>query len=229
MILGNHQPYLFPYLGYWQLINLADIYVIADNMQYIKKGYINRNYILSNGKPHRFTLEVRGVHLGTPINEVNVGNNTKKILKTIFHAYTKAPYFNEVYPMIEEILLNNEKNLAKYVGYSIEKIADYLDMNTKFIYESGLEVDYSQGAQSGIINICKMLNANQYINAIGGQELYKKEDFEKESIVLNFLKMEEIEYKQFNDAFIPNLSIVDVMMFNGKDEIKNMLESYKLI
>ena len=227
--MGNHQPYLFPYIGYWQLINLTDIYVIADNVQYIKKGYINRNYILNNRKPHRFTLEVQGVHLGIPINEVRVGNNAKKILKTIFHTYTKAPYFSDVYPMIEEILLNDEKNLARYVGYSIENISDYLDMDTKFIYESDLDVDYSLGAQSGIINICKILNTDQYINAIGGQELYKKEDFEKEGIVLNFLKTEEITYKQFNDEFVPNLSIIDVMMFNSKDEIKNMLEGYKLV
>ncbi len=229
MIIGNQQPYLFPYFGYWQLMNLTDTYVIADNMQYIKKGYINRNNILSNGKPHRFTLEVQGVHLGIPINEVKVGNNAKKILKTIFHAYTKAPYFSDVYPMIEEILLNDEKNLAKFVGYSIERIGDYLDMNTKFIYESDLQVDYSLGAQSGIINICKIFNADQYINAIGGRELYNKDDFEKEEIVLNFLKMEEITYKQFNDEFVPNLSIIDIMMFNSKDEIKNMLERYRLV
>lgn len=229
MILGNHQPYLFPYLGYWQLMNASDIYVIADNMQYIKKGYINRNYILSNNNPHRLTLEVQGVHLGIPINEVKVGNNAKKILKTIFHAYTKAPYFSEAYPMIEEILLNDEKNLAKYVGYSIERIADYLDMDTKFVYESDLEVDYSLGAQSGIINICKQFNADQYINAIGGQELYKKEGFFQEGIILNFLKMEEIKYKQFNNEFVPNLSIIDVMMFNSKDLVKEMLNSYRLV
>jgi len=229
MIIGSNQPYLFPYFGYWQLMNIADTYVIADNMQYMKKGYINRNYILNNSKSHRFTLEVQGVHLGIPINEVKVGNNAKKILKTIFHAYTKAPYFKEIYPMIEEILLNDEKNLAKYVGYSIERIADYLDMDTKFIYESELQVDYSLGAQSGIISICKKFNVDQYINAIGGQELYNKNDFEKEGISLNFLKMEKITYEQFNDEFVPNLSIVDVMMFNSKNEVKEMLNSYRMV
>ncbi len=229
MIIGSHQPYLFPYFGYWQLMNVVDTYVIADNLQYIKKGYINRNYILNNGTQHRFTLEVRGVHFATPINEIKVGYNSEKILKTIFHAYKKAPYFNEVYLLIENILLNEEKNLSKYIGHSIENIANYLEMDTKFIYESDLEIDYSQSPQSVIINICKILNSNHYINAIGGQELYKKKPFEKEGIVLNFLKTNEIKYKQFNDEFVQNLSIIDIMMFNSKYEIINMLEEYRLL
>ena len=199
MIIGNQQPYLFPYIGYWQLINLTDIYIIADNVQYIKKGYINKNYILSNSKSHRFTLEAQGVHLGKLISEIKVGNNAKKILKTIFHSYTKAPYFSDIYPMLENILLNDEKNLAKYIGYSIERIADFLNIDTKLINESDLYVDDSLNAQHGIINICKIFNADQYINAIGGQKLYNKEDFEKDGIVLNFLKTDEITYKQFND------------------------------
>lgn len=229
MIIGNQQPYLFPYIGYWQLINLVDMYVIADNVQYIKKGYINKNYILLNNKSHRFTLEAHGVHFGKLISEIKVGNNAKKILKTIFHAYTNAPYFSDVYPMLENILLNDEKNLAKYVGYSIKRIADYLNIDTKFINESDLDVDCYLAAQQGIINICKIFDADQYINAIGGQKLYNKERFGKDDIVLNFLKTEEIIYKQFNDEFISNLSIIDVMMFNSKDEIKNMLERYKLV
>ncbi len=143
----------------------------------MKKGYINRNYILGNGKPYRFTLEVLRVHLGIPTNEIKVGNNTGKVLKTIIHTYSKAPYFNEIYPIIEEILLNNEKNLARYIGYSIEKNTSYFNMDIELIYESTLNIDYSQ----------------------------------------------------FNDNFIPNLSILDVMMFNDKDTIKDMLHRYKLI
>jgi len=210
-------------------MNAADIYVIADNLQFTKKGYMNRNDILINGKQHKFTLEVLGVHLGMSINEVEVGNNANKIVKSIFHAYKKAPYFEEVYPMIEEILLNDEKKLGKYLIHSIETIAHYLDMDTKFIYESDLQFDASGGAQAGIINICKMFNADHYINAIGGQELYSKEDFLNEGIELSFIKMDEITYKQFDNEFVPNLSIVDMMMFNSKDKIKEMLGAYKLI
>ena len=94
MTIGSNQPYLFPYIGYWQLINISETYVISDSMQYIKKGYINRNNILVDGKRHMFTLEVLGAHSDKLINEIEVGNNSKKILKSIFHTYKKAPYFH---------------------------------------------------------------------------------------------------------------------------------------
>jgi len=229
MTIGSNQPYFFPYIGYWQLMNITDIYVISDSMQYIRKGYINRNNILINKNRHLFTLEVLGAHAATPINEVKVGKNSRQIIKSIFHAYKKAPYFEEIYPMLEEILLNDEKNLAKYVGYSIERVAQYLDMKTKIIYLSDLQGKTSLMAQDRVIDICKRLNADRYINAIGGQELYDKKDFLVENIALNFLKTEDIEYKQFNNEFVPNLSIIDIMMFNSKVEIKEMLGKYTLV
>ncbi len=229
MIVGSNQPYLFAYIGYWQLINLANIYVISDSMQYIKKGYINRNSILINNKKHLFTLEVKGVHGNSLINEIKVGNNSKKIIKTIFHAYKKAPYFNEVYPLIENILNNREKNLAKYIGYSIKKVSNYLDIDTKFVYLSDLQGETTLKAQARTIDICKRVGATKYVNAIGGQELYSKEDFLKENIELNFLRTDEFKYKQFNGEFIPHLSIIDVMMFNSKDEIKKILNRFTLI
>jgi len=229
MTIGCNQPYFFPYIGYWQLINISDIYVISDSMQYTKRGYINRNNILINGRRHLFTLEVSGVHRRSLINEVKVGRNSRKILKSIFRAYKKAPYFEEIYPMMKEILSNDEKNLAKYVCYSIERIVQYLDIGTKMIYLSDLQEKTSLKGQDRVIDICKRLNVDRYINSIGGQKLYIKENFLKEGIKLNFIKTGDIEYKQFNNDFIPNLSIIDVMMFNSKEEIKEMLNSYELI
>jgi len=229
MIVGSNQPYLFPYLGYWQLINLSDVYVISDSMQYIKKGYINRNSVLVAGKKHLFTLEAVGVKENSLINEVKVGNNSKKIIKTIFHAYKKAPYFNEVYPLIEDILLYEEKNLARYIGNSIKEISQYLGIDTRFIYLSELQGETKLKAQARTIDICKRVDATKYINAIGGQGLYNREDFAKEDIELKFLEMENIEYKQFNNEFVPYLSIIDVLMFNSVDKVKEMLKKYRLV
>ncbi|GIT98076.1 WbqC family protein [Sulfurovum sp. TSL1] len=229
MTLGCNQPYFFPYIGSWQLINIVDIYVISDSMQYIKQGYINRNNILINQNRHLFTLEVLGVHRRSLINEVKVGRNARKILKSIFRAYRKAPYFKEVYPLLEEILLHDEKNLAKYVGYSIERVAQYLDIDTKMIYLSDLQRETALKGEDRVIEICKRLNADCYINSIGGQGLYTKENFLKEGIELNFIKTEDIEYRQFNNEFVPNLSIIDIMMFNSKEKIQEMLNRYELI
>ncbi|WP_456390074.1 WbqC family protein [Hydrogenimonas sp.] len=229
MTVGSNQPYLFPYIGYWQLMNMSDAYVISDSMQYIKKGYVNRNNILVDGKRHLITLEVLGVKTGKNINEVMVGNNKKKILKSIFHAYKKAPYFEEVYPMIENIMNYDEKNLAKFLGHSIKKIAAYLDIKPKFIYLSDLQGETPLRAQARTIDICKRVNADHYINAVGGQKLYSKEDFAEEGIKLEFLQTGDIKYKQFGNEFVPNLSIIDVMMFNSQDETKKMLGECTLI
>lgn len=229
MILGSNQPYLFPYIAYWQLMNYADCYVISDNMQYIRKGYINRNNILIDAKPHLVTLEVLGVHSDKLINELKVGRNARKILRSIFHAYKQAPYFEQVFPLMEKILLNEEQNLAKYVGFSIENIARFLNIKTKFIYLSDLQGETPLAGQERTIDICKRVGADHYINAIGGQELYDKQSFLAEGIDMSFLKTSIQAYPQFNHPFIANLSIIDIMMFNSNKQIREMLTKFTLI
>ena len=228
MIVASNQPYLFPYIGYFQLINLCDTFVISDSMQYIKKGYVNRNYILLNKERHRFTMEVMGVHGTSLINEVNVGNNARKIISTIKHAYKNAPYFDDVFPVIEKLLQNDEKNLAKYLGHSIQALANYLGMNTKFIYLSDLQGETALTAQDRTIDICKRAKADKYVNAIGGQALYDKESFKKADMELEFLEVSDIEYKQFHNQFVPHLSIIDVLMFNSKDQANELLKKFVL-
>lgn len=228
MLVASNQPYLFPYIGYWQLINLSDTFVISDSMQYIKKGYVNRNYILLNKERHRFTMEVLGVHGTSLINEVSVGNNARKIISTIKHAYKSAPYFNDAFPIIETILQNKEKNLARYLGNSIEELANYLDMNTKFIYLSDLQGETTLTAQDRTIDICKRVKADKYVNAIGGQSLYDKESFKQAEMELEFLEVADVEYKQFYNDFVPHLSIIDVLMFNSKEEANKLLSKFVL-
>jgi hypothetical protein len=126
-------------------------------------------------------------------------------------------------------LTNEEKNLAKYLGNSIKVIAKYLEMNTEFIYLSELQGETSLKAQDRTVDICKRVNAKQYINAIGGQDLYDKEAFFKDGIQLSFLKTKDIEYKQYYNQFVPHLSILDVLMFNSKEEIKELLNRYDLV
>ena len=229
MTLAIMQPYLFPYIGYWQLINAVDTFVIYVDVNFIKQGYINRNSILSNGKSQVITMELIGASSNKLINEIEVGNNREKLLKTIKQNYTKAPSFDKVYPIIENIINQNEKNLAKFIGYSLERICEYLEVDTKFVYSSNIKKDNTLKAQDKILEMCNILKADKYINAIGGQELYNKEIFKENGIELNFLKTELVEYKQFKNDFIPYLSIIDILMFNSKDEIKNMLNSYELM
>ena len=222
------QPYFFPYIGYWQLINAVDIFVIFDDVNFIKKGFVNRNNILINGEKKYITLQLKGASQNKCINEITVGDNVEKILKTIYMTYRKAPYFHEIYHLLEKVLQYQEKNLASFLGNSIMIISDYLSINTKFIFSSTLEKNNVLKGQDKIIDICKQLGTDCYINSIGGQALYDKKDFKKNNIILNFLKSYPAIYKQFNYEFVSSLSIIDIMMFNSRYQIKKMLNNYEL-
>ena len=229
MKIAVMQPYFFPYIGYWQLINSVDIFIIYDDVNFIKKGYINRNNILINNVKHLFTLALIKSSQNKKINEILIGENNKKILRTIEQSYLKAPFFHDIFPIIEDIFSNKEKDLSKFLGNSLQIFSKYLDINTKFEYSSMIENDKSLQAQDRLIEISKILNATDYINAIGGEQLYDKNAFSDAGINLSFIQTELINYKQFNNKFIPNLSIIDVMMFNSKEDIKEMLKKYTLV
>jgi len=229
MSIAIMQPYFFPYLGYFQLMQAVDVYVIADDLNYIKNGYINRNSILLNNEAFKISLQLKGASQNKLINEIEVGENTVKLLETIRRAYRKAPYFDDAFPLIESILLSKEKNLARFLGDSLVKISRYLDIKVKILYSSDTDNDKCLKLDARIIDICSRLNEDHYINAIGGKELYDKDAFSQKNITLSFLDSNIPEYKQFNENFIPKLSIVDTMMFNSVDSIKIMLDSYELV
>lgn len=229
MNLAVMQPYLFPYIGYWQLIDAVDIFVIYDDVNFIKQGYINRNNILQQQRSHLFTLELIGASSNKKINDIKIGGNSNKLLRTIKQNYSKAPFYKDVFQVLEEILNNEEKELSKFLGFSLVKIAKYLNINTKFLYSSDIKNDKTFKAQDRLIEMSKILNATGYINSIGGIELYDKEVFSQNDINLSFLKTHEISYKQFNNEFVPNLSIIDILMFNDKEQIKEILTMNELI
>ncbi len=224
------QPYFFPYLGYFQLIKTVDKYVIYDDVNFIKGGWINRNKLLLNENEFMFNLILSGASPNKLIRDISISENQTKLLKTIESAYKKAPFYSTVFPIINDIVNYKDKNLAKYIGNSLIQLANYLEIKTDIIFSSNIEnKDCSLKAQEKVINICTILGATEYINNIGGIDLYQKKDFEKNNLKLYFLKTQSIEYKQFNNAFIPNLSILDVIMFNSSKEINAMLDQYELI
>ncbi|WP_194191037.1 WbqC family protein [Clostridium chrysemydis] len=232
MKLGIMQPYFFPYIGYWQLLNAVDKYVIYDDVNFIKGGWINRNKILMNGEAKMFNVQMQGASPNKLINEIEVSTNEqgqKKLLRSIENNYRKAPYFKDVYNILEEIIMSKEANLAKYLENSIKKVCEYLEIKTEIIISSSIEKDNNLRAEEKVIEICKKIGATEYYNAVGGQELYSYDDFKNNGITLKFLKTNDIKYNQFNNEFISNLSIVDVLMFNSKEKIMTMLDDYNII
>ena len=229
MKLGIMQPYFFPYIGYFQLIKAVDKYVIYDDVNYIKGGWINRNRILLNKQDFLLNINLRGASPFKKINEINIDNNRDKILKTIAQAYKKAPYYSEAYNLIEKIINYDSDNLAVFLTNSLIRISDYLGINTEFIISSDIEKNNELKGQEKVLSICKLLEATEYYNAIGGQELYSVSDFKEKGIDLHFLKVNPIEYAQFDNEFIPHLSIIDVLMFNSPEDINCMLDRYELL
>ena len=229
MKVGIMQPYFLPYIGYWQLMRAVDLYIIYDDVSFIKGGWINRNNILTVGGRKLFTVELNGASPNKYINEIGVKDDFRKLKKTIEIAYSKAPYFDNVMPILNEIFDFENRNLALFITNSFYLINRYLSIDTKLILSSSLDKDCSLKAQDKILDICDKVGATEYYNAIGGQELYSKEKFKSNNIELKFLKTNPIVYSQFKNSFVPHLSILDVMMFNSVREIDELLNKYELI
>ena len=229
MKLAIMQPYLFPYIGYFQLIYAVDVFVVYDDVNFIKGGWINRNFILSQGKKSRITLQLQGASPNLLINQVLVGSNKVKLLKSIQQSYSKASQFSFVYPLIEDILLHEETNLAKFIDYGLRRICNYLGITPKWYLSSNLKKDSTLCGQNKVLSICAELGASQYINVPGGRDLYEREAFSKQGVKLSFIESKEIEYSQFGGVFEPNLSIIDVMMFNDRAQCSQLLEEYSLV
>ena len=226
------QPYFFPYLGYWQLINAVDKFVLLDDVNYIMRGYINRNSILVNGSPYRFTISIDKPSQNKLINETKLffpTDERKKLLKAIEVAYKKAPYFEGVYPMIQQVILYPNKDLVSFLKNSICTISNYLSIDTDILVSSEIPKDVTKKSKDRIIEINKCLGSDIYINATGGQSLYNREEFKKAGIDLFFIKMIPFEYKQFNNKFVPNLSVIDVLMFNCLKNVNILLRKYLLV
>ena len=228
------QPYFFPYIGYFHLITSVDEFVIYDNIQYTKKGWINRNRILSNGEDKILTIPIKKdsdyLNIQDRIIADSWSKDKNKLLNTINNSYKKSPQFNNIFPIVHECLSSLEVNLFKFILNSLTILNSYLEIKTKIITSSDISIDHSLKSQDKVMAICKNLKATTYVNAIGGQELYNVEDFSNKGIKLKFVKSNPLVYKQYKNEFIPWLSILDVLFFNDKkDIIKYLNNEYSLI
>ena len=229
MRLGIMQPYFFPYLGYWQLLANVDKYVVYDDVTYIKGGWINRNNFLINGQKNLLTMQLEKASSYTLIKDIAIKDDFVKFLKTIEMGYKKAPFFEDSFRLLKDICQCPEKKLGQFLFNSHIKICEYLGIDTELILSSSFEKHMELKGKDKVISICKQLGADEYINAIGGQELYDKKEFAENGIRLNFLQANLREYRQLKNEFVAGLSIIDIMMFNSKEEIKEMLNDFNLV
>jgi len=227
------QPYFMPYLGYFQLIHSVNTFVFYDDVHYTKKGFINRNSILLNGKAHLFTIPLKDVSQNRLIKDTQILRDiawSNQFFKTLNHSYKKAPYYEIILDLINDVFDSNPCSVSQLAMQSIKLVCEYLDLNrtfqvSSFMYSSSKELDKADR----LINITKQSGNNHYINPIGGKTLYEKDYFASHNIKLSFIKNQLVPYKQFNDVFVGCLSIIDVLMFNSKEQILDMLKKYELV
>ena len=226
------QPYVFPYLGYFQLIAAVDKFILLDNVHYINKGWINRNRLLLNNKITPFVIPLKKASQNKLIKDLEISYETSwqiKLLKTIQAAYAKAPYFNVVFPMIRQVLTANETHIAGLAHISLVRVLEYLNIHTEIIASSRDYANEHLRAQNKILDICRQEQADDYVNLVGGAALYEKALFNQHGVRLIFLEPVLSAYQQHSADYIPGLSILDVLMHNSAEQISQMLQQHRLL
>lgn len=229
MTIGIMQPYFMPYIGYFQLMKAVDKYIIYDDVNYIKGGWVSRNYLLINGEKKMFTITLKEASPNKLFNEIEIKDDFKKLMKTLQLNYSKSVNFKEAMVLMERIISFPNKQLSQFIANSFQEILNYLSIDTELILSSNIYKNNTLKGQEKILNICNILGANTYYNAVGGQELYSKEKFKENGIMLNFIETMIQPYPQpHTRSFVPSLSMIDVLMNNSKEEINALLDSFIL-
>jgi hypothetical protein len=225
MRLAIMQPYFLPYIGYFQLIAAVDRFIVYDRIKYTKKGWINRNRMLRDGKDVTFSLPLKAGSdsLDVVERELATDFNRDKLLNQFRGAYARAPQFEPTYALLERIVRCPDANLFGYIHHSLAAVCEHLRLRTPLQASSTVDFDNSLKGQDKVLAICKATCATQYLNAFGGTELYQREAFAAQGIELHFLQPQPCEYPQFGAGFVPSLSIVDVLMFNSTAQVCSLL------
>jgi hypothetical protein len=232
--LAIMQPYLFPYIGYFQLMHAVDRFVVYDDVAFIKQGWINRNRILINGEAAYFSVPIRHASSFVTIRETLIDDDpqnarwVEKLLKTLDNAYRRAPEFARVFPLVESVFQRTTNRIADLAVASLESVADFLEIRIDWVKSSVAYGNDRLKGEDRVIAICGAEQANEYINVAGGRELYSPARFRAHGLALQFIRPKLVEYPQFTNPFVPSLSIIDVLMFNQRERVKELLDSYDL-
>ncbi|HCZ17208.1 MAG TPA: WbqC family protein [Accumulibacter sp.] len=227
MRLAIMQPYFLPYIGYFQLISAVDQFVVYDNIKYTKKGWINRNRLLQNGTDVIFSLPLKSGSDSLDVRERELAADFRRdrLLNQFTAAYRRAPYFEQTYFLLDQIVRHDQANLFRYLHHSLVRTCEHLGIGTSIRVSSGIAIDHRLKGQAKVLALCTALGASTYVNAIGGIDLYSREAFRERDLDLRFIRSKPFEYPQLGDAFVPWLSIIDVLMFNPLDAVQACVAS----
>ena len=226
------QPYFFPYIGYWQLASAVDTFVVFDDVNYKVRGWIHRNRILVNGEVQYFGLRIRHASQNRLINQTQLAmanGDFEHLLHTLERAYSSARHFRQVQPELKDVLRSTTPDLTQFLVCHLRHFFGLLGIRARIVRASEMPNPSGHRAQQRILDICELLGATTYINAPGGVGLYEPGAFAARNVDLRFVSSRVGRYEQFVPEFVPNLSIIDVLMHNGFRRTREMIMDYELV
>lgn len=230
--LAVMQPYLFPYLGYFQLIAAADVFVLGDDLRYVRSGWVNRNRILHDHDARLIRFPLRKDAFELQINQRQLcsefDDEAERLIGLITESYEQAPYFAQVMPLLERLIRFPQRNIALYAEHALREMCAYLHIVTPIMRSSDLILGSPVNKQERIIRMARTFEATTFITPEGGSVVYDRVHFAIHRLKVRFFRMGAVQYRQFGQPFVANLSIIDVLMFNCIEQVQHMLSQYQL-
>lgn len=229
MKLGIMQPYFFPYIGYFQLLKAVDTFVFYDDVQYTKRSWINRNRVQHDGKPRWFTVPVLGASQSRRIDEVRVSGDSawrRKMIRGLEESYARAPHRARVVEIVRTVFESPAVSIAELARTSVELVAQYLGIGCHIVPSSSAYENRQLRGQERIVDICRREDATCYVNLPGGRTLYDDQGFQSLGIELCFVEPRAMSYYQGLAQFLPNLSMLDVLMWCSLTEARALLAEF---
>lgn len=226
------QPYFLPYIGYFQLLAAVDKFVVLDDVNFINRGWVNRNRLLLNGVAHTFTVPLCGASQNKLICDIELVSELNwrdKLIRTIRQAYGQAPCYARVSALIGCLVNYPSVRLDEFLLNSIRQIVNCLSLEVEIVSTSRIYKNAKLKGQERILDICRQERADIYINPIGGESLYDRDSFLEQGIKIHFLRSRPVSYPQGKDEHIPWLSILDVLMFNEPSAVRQLLAEMDLV
>lgn len=223
------QPYLFPYLGTFQLAHRVDRFVFFDDVAFIKKGYIHRNAILLDGQAHAFTAPVKSISQNRTIAQHEYVGDWQPLLALLRRAYAKAPHFEPVFALVQQVLLDPDENVARKNARSMAAVFGYLRLPFDLGFSSAHALPTELRASARVRAVCRAEGAATYLNPAGGRALYEAADFAADHLALRFCAMRPgLRYPQPAPVFVPNLSMLDLLMHCPPEQVTSLLRACEL-
>jgi hypothetical protein len=222
------QPYFFPYVGYFQLLHAVDRFVFLDDVQYIRRGWINRNRILVDGRETLITIPVQHGERSDRICDIALDSSDwrRKRIELLRHAYARAPHFRAVLPIVAGVIEAPAATIADLARASVLRIVDLLSIPASIVASSRAYGNQDLRGEERIVDIARRESATIYVNLPGGRELYHRDVFARAGMELRFVQPRVPDYDQGGAAFVPRLSIIDLLMWTGIAGTRSLLEAY---